>query len=68
LIPPDLVDDAARLIDHYDHWNETYIQKREIEESKEEYIFTHDFPQGADKNFKDCFHKYREELKLYKNF
>jgi hypothetical protein len=68
LIPPDLLDDAAKLIDHYDHWIETFIQKRDVEKATDPYIYTHDFPPGSDEKFKDTFHRYRDELKLYKYY
>jgi len=68
LIPPDLLEDAAKLIDHYDHWIETFIQKRDVEKSTESFIYTYDFPSGSDKKFKDTFHRYRDELMLYKNY
>jgi hypothetical protein len=68
LIPPDLLEDAAKLIDHYDHWLETYRQKREVEGSTDAYVFTFNFPKDSDKKFKDTFHRFRDELKLYKNY
>ena len=67
-IPLDLLEDAAKLINHYDHWLETLIQKRDVEKSTEGYIYTGDFPTGSDTRFKDTFHRYRDELKLYKNY
>jgi hypothetical protein len=58
LIPPELLDDASRLIEHYDKWLEVYEREREgPNASKEDYVFVgpegFPFPQDAEQRFKD---------------
>jgi len=58
LIPPDLLDDAGRLIEHYDRWLEAYDQQRVGPGASDKgYVFVgpagFPFPRGAEQRFTD---------------
>jgi hypothetical protein len=68
LIPPSLLDDAARLIEHYDRWFEEFERLRLAEKPDLESHFVFLGPQGlrfpsdAEVRFKETFRKYWSEL------
>ena len=58
LIPPDLLEDAGRLIEHYDQWLEAYDRQRVgPDANKEGYVFVgpdgFPFPRDAEARFRD---------------
>ena len=68
LLPPDLVEHAGDLIEHYDRWLEEYAVKREGPEAEIDtspvYVGPkgYPFPDHAEKAFKETFHRMRREL------
>lgn len=68
LIPPDLLADAAKLVEHYDLWLEKFETKRLTENPDLEtaFIFTgpdgYPFPRLSEKRFKDTFKGLWNEL------
>ena len=68
LIPPQLLDDAGRLVEHYDRWLEEFEKKRLSEDPDESETFVFvgpegfPFPSDADKRFREAFSKLRDEL------
>ena len=71
LIPPELLEDAGKLIEHYDVWLEKFDSQRVSEnpDLETEFIFVgpdgFPFPSEAEKNFQNKYKEYWEEL--YKN-
>lgn len=71
LIPPELLDDAGKLVEHYDVWLEKFENQRESESPDLETAFVFvgpdgfPFPEKSEKKFRDKYHEYWEEL--YKN-
>ena len=71
LIPPELLEDAGKLIEHYDVWLEKFDSQRVSENPglETEFIFVgpdgFPFPSEAEKNFQNKYKEYWEEL--YKN-
>jgi hypothetical protein len=68
LVPPDLLEDAARLVEHYDRWLEEYEKLRSAESPDLEspFVFVGPkgflFPRDAEERFKATFKKYWHEL------
>lgn len=68
LIPPDLRDDAARLIEHYDYWIEKYEHARATQRPQLDSYFEltipdeFRFPKIAEENFKKRTEEMWEEL------
>jgi hypothetical protein len=68
LIPPDLLDHAGKLIEHYDRWLEEYEKKRASENPDLESTFVFvgpegfPFPHQSEKAFKDSFSRIFKEL------
>ena len=64
LIPPNLREDAGRLIEHYDVWLEKFEKQRlsENPDLNAPFVFVgpdgYPFPSGAEKNFRDTFKQY----------
>ncbi len=63
LIPPELLDDAGKLIQHYDVWLEIFERQRggQKPDLESEFVFSgpagHPFPEDAERKFRE---KYRE--------
>ena len=68
LIPPDLLEDAGKLIEHYDVWLEKFEKQRLAEEPDLESPFTfvgpdgYPFPRTSADHFQAKFHEYWQEL------
>jgi hypothetical protein len=68
LIPPYLLEDAGRLVEHYDQWLEEYEKNRGGTDPKPDEPFTYagpagyPFPGDAEQRFKDLFQKLSNEL------
>jgi hypothetical protein len=68
LIPPELLDDAGRLIEHYDVWLEKFESKRSSEnpDLDTKFVFVgpdgYAFPSDSEKNFRNIFSEYWHEL------
>lgn len=68
LIPPDLREDAGKLIEHYDVWLEKFEKQRlsENPDLNAPFVFVgpdgYPFPSGAEKNFRDMFKTYWHNL------
>jgi len=68
LIPPDLLDEAGRLVEHYDRWLEEYDRVRGGAEPQldEPFVFAgpkgYPFPIDAEKKFKQRFEALWREL------
>ena len=64
LVPPDLLEHAGKLIDHYDIWLEEFDKVRVKKESGEDvsFVFTYNFPRDSEKAFRESFRKIRSEL------
>lgn len=69
LIPPPLLDDAGRLVAHYDRWLEEYEKVRiDINPAldqpfpKKEFVFVGGFPRDAEARFKNTYMKMWEDL------
>lgn len=68
LIPPELLEDAGKLIEHYDVWLELFEKQRGGKEPDLESPFTfagpkgYPFPTAAEKRFKEKYQQYWNEL------
>ena len=64
LTPPDFLEHAGKLIDHYDIWLEEFDRVSVKKESGEDimFIFTYNFPRDSEKAFRESFRKIRGEL------
>jgi hypothetical protein len=68
LIPPELLEDAGKLIEHYDVWLELFEKQRGAKEPDLETPFTfagpegHPFPVDAEERFRLKYHQYWKEL------
>ncbi|MDH3440878.1 MAG: hypothetical protein OEM63_09010 [Gammaproteobacteria bacterium] len=68
LIPPELLDDAGKLIEHYDVWLEIFEKQRGGNEPDLEAPFTfagpagYPFPRGSERNFKEKYGLYWNQL------
>ncbi len=68
LIPPVLREDAGRLIEHYDVWLEKFEKQRlsENPDLNAPFVFVgpdgYAFPSDAEKNFREVFRKYWDDL------
>ncbi len=64
LIPSNLLEDAEALISHYLVWLHEYHEQRENSDNANQtaFVFTYNFPKEAEKNFRQTFHEYRNEL------
>ncbi len=66
LIPPEFLDHAGKLIDHYDGWLGGFDRIRVKKEAREDvsFVFTFDFPRESATAFRKEFRRVRD--KLYK--
>jgi hypothetical protein len=56
LIPPDLRDDAYKLIGHYDLWLETYEELRSGPHAhEEEFTFVYNYPRSSEDRFREAY-------------
>lgn len=68
LIPPELLEDAGKLIEHYDVWLEKFEKQRLASEPDLESPFTfvgpegYPFPRGSEARFKEKFREYWQDL------
>ena len=68
LIPPHLLEDASRLVEHYDRWLEEYAKVRDEQSPSLDSPFVFVGPQGfpfpsdAEARFHETFHKYWRDL------
>ena len=68
LVPPELLDDANKLIEHYDVWLELFEKQRKGKQPDLESAFTfagpegYPFPKKSEKNFKEKYYLYWGEL------
>jgi hypothetical protein len=68
LIPPELLNDAGKLVEHYDRWLEEFEKKRSSEQPDLDSEFTFVGPQGfpfptqSEANFKAKFEQMWAEL------
>lgn len=68
LIPPELLDDAGRLVEHYDRWLEEFEKQRLSENPELNAPFTfvgpagYPFPRDAAHRFQETFSKLWDEL------
>ena len=68
LIPPELFNDAGRLVEHYDVWLEEFENRRNSENPNLESEFVYagpkgfPFPRDAEDNFKKKYDEYWNEL------
>jgi hypothetical protein len=68
LIPPDLLDDAGKLVEHYDVWLEKFEEQRSIENPNHEAEFLFvgpdgfPFPTASENRFKNKFKEYWHDL------
>ena len=68
LIPPNLLIDASKLIEHYDRWLQEYDDNRRTKEPKQQDKFTFvgtkgfEFPRKSADKFQKIFKEYWEEL------
>jgi hypothetical protein len=68
LIPPELLDDAGRFVEHYDRWLEEFEQQRLSENPDLDTPFTfvgpagYPFPVDAEERFREAFSKLWHEL------
>ena len=68
LIPPDLLDDADKLIEHYDVWLEVFERQRGGKEPDLKARFTFAAPEGfpfpkeSERRFKEKYQQYMNEL------
>lgn len=71
LIPPELLDDAGKLVEHYDVWLEKFEEQRSSENPNLEAKFVFvgpdgfPFPTKSEERFRSMFKEYWREL--YKN-
>ena len=64
LIPSNLLDNAGKLIDHYDNWLEEFEKVKVQRESGENvnFVFTYDFPRDSESAFREAFRDIRKTL------
>ena len=68
LIPPELLDDAGKLIEHYDRWLEEFERVRSAESPENDKRFVYVGPQGfpfpvvSDERFRAAFRRLWNEL------
>lgn len=68
LIPPELLEDAGKLIEHYDVWLEKFEKQRKAEKPDLESSFTfvgpegYPFPRQSANRFQEKFQEYWKEL------
>jgi hypothetical protein len=68
LIPPELLEDAGKLVEHYDVWLEKFEKQRLAEQPDLETPFTfvgpegYPFPRQSAQRFKDKFREYWGQL------
>jgi len=68
LIPPELVNDAGKLVEHYDVWLELFEKQREGKEPdlKSQFTFAapegYPFPSEAEAHFKEKYREYWTQL------
>jgi hypothetical protein len=68
LIPPDLRNDASRLVNHYDRWFEEYERLRKTQNPNLDSLFDlgdpvgFPFPSDAEERFHESFKKHWNEL------
>lgn len=68
LIPPDLIADAEKLVQHYDVWLEEFSKLRETENPTEDKKFVFagplgfPFPRKSEENFKEKYNQLRKIL------
>lgn len=68
LIPPGLMEDSARLVEHYDRWLEEFETKRAKESPANEDAFVFvgpqgfPFPSGSETRLREAFRKLQQEL------
>ena len=64
LIPPELLNHAGTLVEHYDLWLEEFNKQRT--EAKGDFdaafVFVYTFPRKSEKVFRDIFLQYRNDL------
>ena len=68
LIPPDLLNDAGKLVEHYDVWLEKFEKQRSAENPDLEtpFVFVgpdgYPFPRDSERSFREKFHDYWGDL------
>lgn len=68
LIPPELIEDADELIEHYDVWLEEFYKQRDTETPNlnQKFIFAgpkgYRFPTKSEDRFKEKYFEFREDL------
>lgn len=68
LIPPELLNDAGKLVEHYDVWLEVYENERvkKKPEVGSQFVFAgpkgYPFPHDAEQNFREKFSEYWNDL------
>jgi len=68
LIPPELLDEAGKLVQHYDVWLEIFEQKRGGTEPdlQSEFVYSgpvgYPFPRESEQKFRDKYREYWNEL------
>jgi hypothetical protein len=68
LLPPDLMDDAARLVEHYDRWLEEFDAKRTTESpgNMDDFVFAgpqgFPFPRDAEQKIVESFRALQRDL------
>lgn len=64
LIPDDLQEAANQLVAHYNNWLKEYasVYKDGVRDTKEAFIFTHDFPREAEQKFLAKFEALRPKM------
>jgi len=68
LIPPELLDDAGKLIEHYDRWLEEFERVRSAESPENDTAFVYvgpagfPFPEESDQRFRAAFRRLWDEL------
>ena len=64
LILSNLLDDAGKLIDHYDKWLEEFdrVKARRASGENVSFVFTYDFPRKSEKAFKEALKDIRKTL------
>lgn len=71
LIPPELLDDAGKLIEHYDVWLEKFQKQRssEIPDLETTFVFVgpdgYPFPHDAENKFRDKYNDYWKDLYVH---
>jgi hypothetical protein len=68
LIPPELLDDAVRLVEHYDRWLEEFDSKRSEESpaDQDQFVFVgpqgFPFPRDSERRLHERFRKLQQDL------